>query len=338
MTKEKILDLLWEGPKSLSELTRLTGLTRQAVIKKLKKMIMEGDVVKEEGKRGRYLLTTKGMSEYFDRRENKLLYNFDILPKLSLPLISPDCNLEDLIQETRFLDLPAPISYKARMYVSSDLEEELQYQRSFVSFRDRVRVRPEDTLREFTAGFVNKIVWSILLERLVSCIQNDKSMDELDGFHIRLTIDVLFKPNKNVLKRAAALLSLYLIDHYFEISTVTAFDIIRYLEQVDENLKGLASLVEKASIVEVEKIETEDESKNWREVRIITKHKDKDKSKTERLEAIKILLDKILEILRSEGQIDKRTFTVIKKIINKRVSKYGQIQEEEHEFEIDEDN
>jgi len=311
MAKEQILELLWEGPKSLSEITKLTGLTRQAVIKTLKKLIMEEAVIKEKGKRGKYLLTLKGMSEYYDRRKDKLLYNFNILPKLYIPYYYKFDDMIHGIGLTNLRELPAPISYMARMYISKDLEEEFQYWRRLVSYEDLVEVRPEDTLREITSEFVNSLVWSILLERLASCIGNGKSINELEDFHIRLTLDISFKPSKNVLRRTAALLSLYAINKYFEISDVTIFDMIRYLEEADENLRGLADLVEKASDIKVEKVK---EGENL--IRVSSRIKTMDKNRAERIEAIKILLNKVVKILRDEGQIDRKSYIAIKKAIS----------------------
>ena len=63
-----------------------------------------------------------------------------------------------------------------------------------------------------------------------------------------------------MLRRATALLSPYLVNHNFGISTATALDIITYLEQADESLKGLADFVEKASIAR--------ERKKWKMMRV----------------------------------------------------------------------
>lgn len=80
-----------------------------------------------------------------------------------------------------------------------------------------------------------------------------------------------------MLRRATALLSPYLINHNFGIRTATALDIIKYLEQADESLKGLADFVERASIAREEKVEDDGS------VTLITI---RNKNKGERLEAI----------------------------------------------------
>ena len=312
MSKDEILELLWEAPRSVGELVQLTGRSRQAVCKVLKKLREEGAVAKEEGKRGRYFLTPAGLNEYFDRRTNRLVYDYYILPKFHFS----GHNFHDILRALRsFFDLrnlPAPMSYRAKLYVSEDLEREYQDWRASVSYREGVGVKPEDTLRELTSEFVNQIVWSILFERIAAYVSSKRPLDEMESFNIRLSLDISFKPDRNVLRRAAALLALWAVECYYGVSDVALFDMIRYLEAADESLKGLADLAEKASITTIKK----EEEKHGDLISITTAiHRKKKKDDPERLKAVKALVERVIEILRTEGQVDRKSYVALKEAL-----------------------
>lgn len=300
LLRRKVLEALFDGPRSLTELVKETGASRQGVVNALKALRSEGLVEKEEGKRGKYYLTPNGYHEYHDRRMDKLVYDVYCDPKL---IFDPAFHLPPY-PIFDYLDLPSPCAFRVRLNVSEDLERKFAGERAFFSHEDLRTYTPEDTAEGFVRPFVNMVVWEILTERLFDIANYEKitgeklSIERIKKFlrfSFKISISLDFEPSDRVMRIVSASLALKNLSGYEARSHASCFDVMELLERLGWAPKGWAKLLRDASDIEEKKEERGGVLSVLRE------------PKPRNEKAVYDLLKEAFEILRKEGKVDSET-------------------------------
>jgi len=313
LLRRKVLEALFDGPRSLTELVKETGASRQGVVNALKALRSEGLVEKEEGKRGKYYLTPNGYHEYHDRRIDKRVYDVYCEPKL---VFDPNLNFLSPLHPTfNYEDLPSPCAFRVRLNVSEDLERKFAGERAFFSHEDLRTYTPEDTAEGFVRPFVNMFVWEILTERLFDIASYEKitgeklSIERIKKFlrfSFKISISLDFEPSDRVMRIVSASLALKNLNGYEVRSHASCFDVMELLERLGWAPKGWAKLLRDASDVE---------EKEGGRISVSRKRRPRNKKD------IYDLLKEAFEILRKEGKIDSKTMRKFKEFLRDKRDK-----------------
>ncbi|GBC72195.1 hypothetical protein HRbin03_00019 [archaeon HR03] len=312
--RKDVLDALFDGPHSVTELVSAVRASRQGVIKTLKSLMSEGLVEKEPGKRGMYMLTEKGYSEHHSRRE-MLVYDEECEPKLLIDPVNP---LKLIFYE----EIPAPTSYHARLFISEKLGERIDYDRRFFTLEHGRVYQRRDVVERLTQRFVNEFFWEYFTQSLFDMVnyelnEGEELSEETIGtelsFSAKLSLSLDFTafqdPEKKIvdkarMKQAAALMILHFLNTFEQRGNATCVDIIRFFERRGWAPKGWTKLLEAA--VNQQKIKR----------RNIIMHKKTDNRA--RLSLIK----EALETLRSSGKIDEKSYKQAMKIHGRDLHKF----------------
>lgn len=213
-----------------------------------------------------------------------------------------------------YRNMPSPCPYRARMYVSEDLEGKFAYERAFFSYVDFQDYGPKDTVESLTQEFVNEFVWEILSERLFNIASQELNGEKLDSeqikknlnFSFKLSISLDFVPNDRIVRRTAALLALRYLRNYEWRSSASCFDVLELLERMGWAHRGWTELLKQASNTYEERhVDRSDPESTVINAQISHKRRD--------YKAALKLLKEIIDVLKRENKLDEESLETAKK-------------------------